>query len=76
MAYLVNTYGKDDSLYPKNDYKRRAIIDHRLHFDSGILFARGVALSVSIVFIFFYTFTFIAVYSVLTIIYIIYIITT
>jgi len=45
MAYLVNKYGKDDSLYPKNDYKQRAIIDHRMHFDSGILFARGLVCS-------------------------------
>ncbi|XP_059478221.1 glutathione S-transferase 1-like [Neocloeon triangulifer] len=38
-AYLVNKYGKDDSLYPK-DPQKRAIVDQRLHFDTGILFTR------------------------------------
>lgn len=38
-AYLVTKYGKDDSLYPK-DAKLRAVVDQRLHFDSGILFPR------------------------------------
>lgn len=36
-AYLVSVYGKDDSLYPK-DPKIRALVDQRLHFDSGVLF--------------------------------------
>ncbi|KAF2901364.1 hypothetical protein ILUMI_04822 [Ignelater luminosus] len=36
-AYLVRKYGKDDSLYPK-DFLKRAIVDQRLHFDSGVLF--------------------------------------
>ncbi|XP_065219290.1 glutathione S-transferase 1-like isoform X1 [Planococcus citri] len=36
-TYLVNQYAKDDSLYPKNP-KIRALIDQRLHFDSGVLF--------------------------------------
>ncbi|XP_045486923.1 glutathione S-transferase 1-like [Pieris rapae] len=35
--YLINKYAKDDSLYP-SDPKLRAIVDQRLHFDSGILF--------------------------------------
>ncbi|PZC82948.1 hypothetical protein B5X24_HaOG200230 [Helicoverpa armigera] len=35
--YLVTKYGADDSLYPA-DPKKRAVIDQRLHFDSGILF--------------------------------------
>lgn len=38
-TYLIGTYAKDDSLYPK-DLKKRAIIDQRLHFDSGVLFPR------------------------------------
>ncbi|XP_047511709.1 glutathione S-transferase 1-like [Pieris napi] len=35
--YLINKYAKDDSLYP-TEPKQRAIVDQRLHFDSGILF--------------------------------------
>lgn len=38
-AYLVNKYGKDDSLYPK-DLVKRALVDSRLHFDSGHMFCR------------------------------------
>lgn len=38
-AYLVEKYAADDSLYPK-DLKKRALVDQRLHFDSGILFPR------------------------------------
>jgi len=38
LAYLVGKYGKDDSLYPK-DLKKRAVVDQRLHFDSGNLFS-------------------------------------
>lgn len=47
-AYLANKYGKNDSLYPK-DPKRRAVVDQRLHFDSNILFPRGVVIVVSII---------------------------
>ncbi|XP_049885731.1 glutathione S-transferase 1-like [Pectinophora gossypiella] len=36
-SYLVNKYASDESLYP-GEIKMRAIIDQRLHFDSGILF--------------------------------------
>ncbi|KAK4876080.1 hypothetical protein RN001_012502 [Aquatica leii] len=36
-AYLVTKYGKNDSLYPKDSFKR-AVIDQRLHFDSCNLF--------------------------------------
>ncbi|XP_055921908.1 glutathione S-transferase 1-like [Eupeodes corollae] len=39
-AYLVNKYGKDDALYPKDPLKR-AVVDQRLHFDSGVLFANA-----------------------------------
>lgn len=45
-TYLVGKYGKDDSLYPR-DLHKRAIIDQRLHFDSGILFPRLGAIVVS-----------------------------
>ncbi|KAL7737313.1 hypothetical protein ACLKA6_012929 [Drosophila palustris] len=37
MAYLVRKYGKNDELYPK-DYHKRAMVDQRLHFESGVLF--------------------------------------
>lgn len=46
LGYLINQYGKDDSLYPKDPYKR-ALVDQRLHFDSGILYVRLRNLSVS-----------------------------
>ncbi|KDR06629.1 Glutathione S-transferase 1-1, partial [Zootermopsis nevadensis] len=42
LGYLVNQYGKDDSLYPKEP-KKRAVIDQRLHFDTGVLFPRLAA---------------------------------
>lgn len=38
-AYLVSKYGKSDRLYPK-DLAKRALVDSRLHFDSGHLFCR------------------------------------
>ncbi|KAF4526456.1 hypothetical protein B566_EDAN014068 [Ephemera danica] len=40
-AYLVNMYGKDDSLYPR-DPQKRAIVDARLDFDQGTLNTRLV----------------------------------
>lgn len=36
-VYLVEKYGKDDSLYPK-DLKTRAVINQRFYFDMGSLF--------------------------------------
>ncbi|KAL5291887.1 GstE2.2 family protein [Megaselia abdita] len=39
LSYLVDQYGKDDSLYPKDPFQR-AMVDQRLHFDSGILYIR------------------------------------
>lgn len=38
-AYMSEKYGKNDRLYPKN-LANRAMVDARLHFDSGHLFAR------------------------------------
>jgi glutathione S-transferase len=37
LGYLVDKYGKDDSLYPK-DAKKRAIVNQRLFFDMGTLY--------------------------------------
>nr|CAD7458695.1 unnamed protein product [Timema tahoe] len=39
LAYLQSQYGKDESLYPK-DPKKRAVVDQRLYFDMGTLYAR------------------------------------
>jgi glutathione S-transferase len=36
-AYLVRKYSSDDKLYPR-DHSKRALVDQRLHFDTGILF--------------------------------------
>ncbi|KAF2361042.1 Glutathione S-transferase C-terminal [Trinorchestia longiramus] len=38
-AYLVNQYGEDDCLYPKEP-KTRAIVDRALYFDMGTLYKR------------------------------------
>ncbi|KAH8239222.1 hypothetical protein KR032_002020, partial [Drosophila birchii] len=37
-VYLVEKYGKDDSLFPKNP-KEQAVINQRLYFDMGTLYA-------------------------------------
>lgn len=37
MTYLVSKYGKDDTLYPK-DLLKRALVDQRLHFETGVVF--------------------------------------
>lgn len=39
MKYLVDQYGKDDSLHPK-DAKKGAIVNHRLFFSATVLFPR------------------------------------
>jgi hypothetical protein len=48
MGYLVNQYGKDDSLYP-TDSKKRAMVDQRLYFDAGTLQTRNTDYSVRVV---------------------------
>lgn len=37
ITYLVEKYGKDDSLYPK-DPQKRAVVNQRLYFDLGTLY--------------------------------------
>lgn len=37
VVYLVEQYGKDDSLYPK-DPQKQALINQRLYFDMGTLY--------------------------------------
>ncbi|KAL5291866.1 GstE2.2 family protein [Megaselia abdita] len=44
LSYLVDQYSKDDSLYPKDPFQR-AMVDQKLHFDSGILYVRMRSLS-------------------------------
>lgn len=39
MVYLVEKYGKDDTLYPKCP-KARAVINQRLYFDMGTLYQK------------------------------------
>jgi hypothetical protein len=39
MCYLVNRYGKDETLYPTEPDKR-AVVNQRLYFDAGTLQAR------------------------------------
>ncbi|CAH0699825.1 unnamed protein product [Spodoptera exigua] len=39
MAYLADTYGKDESWYPK-DIKKRALVNQKLFFTTGVIFPR------------------------------------
>lgn len=39
LGYLVEKYGKNDSLYPK-DPQKRAVVNQRLYFDMGTFFQR------------------------------------
>uniref|UniRef100_T1GKC3 KIF-binding protein n=1 Tax=Megaselia scalaris TaxID=36166 RepID=T1GKC3_MEGSC len=39
LSYLVSMYGKDDALYPA-DIRTRALVDARIQFDLGTLYAR------------------------------------
>ncbi|XP_058450650.1 glutathione S-transferase 1 isoform X1 [Malaya genurostris] len=39
MIYLVEKYGKNDQLYPK-DPQKRALVNQRLYFDMGTLYQR------------------------------------
>lgn len=48
-AYLVNKYGRDDSLYPK-DPKQRAMVDRMLYFDMGTLYLRVMQYAAPVVF--------------------------
>lgn len=50
MTYLADAYGKNDTLYPKNP-KCRALVDQRLYFDIGTLYARFADYYVSFIFI-------------------------
>ncbi|KAL6435409.1 hypothetical protein ACFW04_005416 [Cataglyphis niger] len=38
MCYLVDQYGENDTLYPRNP-EARALVDQRLYFDLGTLYA-------------------------------------
>lgn len=39
LTYLTAAYSKDDTLYPR-DVRMRALVDQRLQFDLGTLYAR------------------------------------
>ncbi|KAF5270027.1 hypothetical protein FQR65_LT05826 [Abscondita terminalis] len=36
-TYLIEKYGKDDLLYPR-DLEKRVVIDQRLYYDTGVIF--------------------------------------
>ncbi|KAH8400716.1 hypothetical protein KR009_000529 [Drosophila setifemur] len=40
-AYLVSKFADSDALYPK-DLLQRAVVDQRMHFESGVVFADGI----------------------------------
>ncbi|CAH1108333.1 unnamed protein product [Psylliodes chrysocephalus] len=44
MVYLVQKYAKNSAILPQN-IQKAAIVNHRLHFDTGTLFARGLNIS-------------------------------
>lgn len=46
MTYLIDSYAKDDSMYPK-DLKIRAMVDQRMQFDLGVLYKRTMDYYVS-----------------------------
>ena len=46
LGYLVNKYGKDDRIYPK-DPQKRALVDRMLYFDIGTLYKSMVDYFVS-----------------------------
>ena len=47
VTYLVDKYGKDDSLYPK-DVEKRSLVVQRLFFDATVLYQRFAEAYVSI----------------------------
>ncbi|KAH8348279.1 hypothetical protein KR084_006142 [Drosophila pseudotakahashii] len=51
IAYLVSKYADSDALYPK-DLLQRAVVDQRLHFETGVVFANGIrTISKSVIFL-------------------------
>ncbi|KAJ8929946.1 hypothetical protein NQ314_017311 [Rhamnusium bicolor] len=49
MGYLIDKYSNDKSLYPE-EVEKRALINQRLYFDAGILFARHLGAALSVLF--------------------------
>lgn len=45
IAYLARKYGKNDEFYPE-DYAKRALVDHRLHFDTGKVYNTLIIIAV------------------------------
>ncbi|KAH9641388.1 hypothetical protein HF086_012675 [Spodoptera exigua] len=48
LPYLADTYGKDDSWYPKN-IKKRALVNQKLIFDAVIICARARSITGQVV---------------------------